>query len=327
MIGASSTDSQLCLHPARQVVMAVSYRGHVATAFEVLAEGLAPFVDDRMSAAFPDEDWVPMAATKLGKRRDVLVSLSDPHFQLEVINRWWGPAFAAVLGESMRQTITDLRTARNHWAHPDEDHPFDLDYALRVHQWVEDLLRACDSPEADQVVALTEQLRWDGVRDQAREKGMSEADALMEQLTELQKAYDELNAQLAEARAIAQSATGRQRAVARQLAELQSQYAAVSGLRDEYLALRRQLEEERAKREAVLEDTTAVREQLARTEAVLDGLQEESMSLRRQLSATRASLVHLDPAETEVGRRWILLITALIVVMGVLIVLASELPR
>ncbi len=305
----------------------MSYRAQVATAFEVLADGLAPFVDDRMSTAYPDEDWVLMAATKLGKRRDVLVSLSDPHFQLEVINRWWGPAFAAVLGEDMRQTITDLRTARNHWAHPDEDHPFDLDYALRVHQWVEDVLRACASPEADHVVALADQLRWDGVRDQAREKGMSEADALMEQLTELQKAYDELNAHLAEARAAARSATGRQRAVARQLAELQSQYAAVSGLRDEYLALRRQLDEERTKREALLQDTTAVREQLARAEAVLDGLQEESTSLRQQLATTRASLSDVDPAETEAGRRWIWLITALVVVMGVVIVLASELPR
>jgi hypothetical protein len=307
--------------------MAVSYRAQVATAFEVLADGLAPFVDDRMSAAYPNEDWVLMAATKLGKRRDVLVSLSDPHFQLEVINRWWGPAFAAVLGESMRQTITDLRTARNHWAHPDEDHPFDLDYALRVHQWVEDVLRACDAPEADHVVALADQLRWDGVRDQAREKGMSEADALMEQLTELQKAYDELNAHLAEARAAARSATGRQRAVARQLAELQSQYAAVSGLRDEYLVLRRQLDEERAKREALLQDTTAVREQLARAEAVLDGLQTESTSLRQQLATTRASLSDVDPVETEAGRRWIWLVTALVVVMGVVILLASELPR
>ena len=65
--------------------MTASYRAQVAVAFEVLAEGLAPFVDDRMSKAFPDEDWILMAASKLGKRRDVLVSLSDPHFQLEVL--------------------------------------------------------------------------------------------------------------------------------------------------------------------------------------------------------------------------------------------------
>ena len=104
----------------------------MATAFEVLAEGLAPFVDERMSATYPDEDWILMAANKLGKRRDVLVSLTDPHVQLEVLNRWWGPAFGAVLASDLRQTITDLRTARNHWAHPDEDHPWYFAYALRV---------------------------------------------------------------------------------------------------------------------------------------------------------------------------------------------------
>src|SRR5690349_4313384 len=97
-----------------------SYRGHVARAFEVLAEGLAPFVDARMAATYPEDDWILMAANKLGKRPDVLVSLSDPHFQLEVINRWWGPAFAPAFPPAMatglRQIITDLRTARNHWA-------------------------------------------------------------------------------------------------------------------------------------------------------------------------------------------------------------------
>src|SRR5262245_44297307 len=126
----------------------ISYRAQVATAFETLAEGLAPFIDSRMSKAFPDDDWILLAASKLQKRRDVLVSLSDPHFQLEVLNRWVGPAFRADLGDEQRETITELRTARNHWAHPDEDHPFDFEYALQVHHSAEELLRAIKSPEA-----------------------------------------------------------------------------------------------------------------------------------------------------------------------------------
>ena len=129
---------------------AASYRGQVARAFEVLAEGLAPFVDARMAATYPDDDWILLAANKLGKRPDVLVSLSDPHFQLEVINRWWGPAFAPAFppaqASGIRVTVADLRTARNHWAHPDEDHPFDFDYALRVHHEAEEILRAIHSP-------------------------------------------------------------------------------------------------------------------------------------------------------------------------------------
>ncbi len=305
--------------------MPASYRGQVATAFEVLAEGLAPFVDERMNRAFPDEDWILMAAAKLGKRRDVLVSLSDPHFQLEVLNRWWGPAFSQALPQDERATITELRTARNHWAHPDEDHPFDIEYATRLHQNAEDLLRAIDSPKADQIAELAEQLRWAGIRDMARDKGMSESDAIMQQMQQVQKEYDELSAQLEEARDQAQSATGRTRAVSRQLAELQSQYAAVAGLRDQYETLQRQLEEERRSREKVSEDTTAVRDQLAAAEMALVGLRRESDLLRHQLDDARMAIDKIDPVETETGRRWIWLVTVFIMMLGVLIVIAATL--
>jgi hypothetical protein len=307
--------------------MSASYRGQVAIAFEVLADGLAPFVDDRMTKAFPDEDWILMAAAKLGKRRDVLVSLSDPHFQLEVLNRWWGPAFSQGLSTEIRATITELRTARNHWAHPDEDHPFDIEYATKVHQEAEELLRAIGSPLAERVAELGEQLRWEGIRDRASERGMSEAETIMTQMAQVQKEYDELQTQLEEARAQAQSATGRTRAVSRQLAELQSQYAAVAGLRDQYEELQRQLEEERRSRERVSEDTTSVRDQLAAAEMALVGLRRESDLLRDQLADARDAIHKIDPVETEVGRRWIWLVTALVLVLGILIAVAAQLGR
>jgi len=298
--------------------MSTSYRAQVATAFEVLAEGLAPFVDARMAAAFPGDDWILLAAQKLGKRRDVLVSLSDPHFQLEVMNRWWGPVFAPVLPNELRQTVTDLRTARNHWAHPDEDHPFDLDYATRVHANAEDMLRAIDSPEADRIAELAEQLRWVGVRDVAREEGLTETDALMQQLSDLQKQHGELQDQLAEARQVAQSASGRTRAVSRQLAELQSQYAAVAGLRDQYRELQRRL----ASGDPSESSAADLEEQLAAAEMALVGLQGESDLLRSQLAEARRSIAHIDPVETEVGRRWIWLVTALVLTLGILVVVA-----
>ncbi len=301
--------------------------GKVAYAFEVLAEGLAPFVDARMSGTYPDQDWILLAANKLGKRPDVLVSLSDPHFQLEVINRWWGPAFASVLPESTRQTVTDLRTARNHWAHPDEDHPFDFDYALRVHQAAEDLLRAASSDQADQMSELAEKLRWDAVRALAQESGMTEADTLMQQLGQLQEEYTELQVQLDEARNVAQSATGRSRAFSRQLAELQTQYAAVAGLRDQYQGLQKQLEEERSNRESSDQDTSSVREQLASAEMALVGLHKDAALLRDQLVDARRSIRLIDPAETDAGRRWIWLVAALILVLGVLVVVAYYLGR
>jgi uncharacterized coiled-coil DUF342 family protein len=304
-------------------IMSVSYRGQVAVAFEVLAEGLAPFIDERMAGAFPDEDWVLMAAGKLGKRRDVLVSLSDPHFQLEVINRWWGPAFAASLNEDTRAAIAELRTARNYWAHPDPDHPFDLDYATHVHTAVEDVLRAIGSPLADRISSLADDLRWTGIRDVARAKGLSEAEAIMQQMAQVQKEYDELRAQLDDARTQAQTASGRSRAVSRQLAELQSQYAAVATLRDQYQELQAQLEEERHRREQTFEDTTALHDQLAAAEVALAGLRRESEVLRDELGLARRRIETLDPVHTEVGRRWIWLVAALVTMLGVLIIVAA----
>ena len=316
--------------------MGTSYRAQVATAFEVLSEGVAPFVDARMAACYPDDDWVLMAATKLGKRRDVLVSLTDPHFQLEVLNRWWGPAFSGVVGTDVRQVITDLRTARNHWAHPDEDHPFDIEYAARVHGTAEELLRAIDSQLADQMAALAENLRWDGVRDRAQEDGMSESDAMMQQMAELQERYEELQGRLETEREVARSAAGRTRAFARQLAELQTQYAAVAGLRDEYQHLREKLDQVGEVRPAggaaddpggISDDTLQVRTKLVDAERSLAGLQGEASLLRDQLAQARRSIASIDPVDTDIGRRWIWLVTVLILLLGVLVVVATYLPR
>src|SRR5690606_33521440 len=115
------------------------------------------------------------------------------------------------------------------------------------------------------------------------QEGMTETDALLHQLGALQGQYDDLQHQLEDARVQAESATGRSRAVARQLAELQSQYAAVAGLRDDYLALQHQLEEARQRQEGE-QDTSQLRQQLASAEIALVGLQRESLLLREQLS-------------------------------------------
>lgn len=303
--------------------MSASYRAQVAVAFEVLAEGLAPFIDEHMSATMPEDDWILVAATKLGKRRDVLVSLSDPHFQLEVINRWWGPAFSRDLSEETRAAIGELRTARNHWAHPDEDHPFDLEYATRVHTLVEEVLRSIDSPMAEQAAEAAEDLRWAGIRAMARERGLSESEAVLQQLGHIQREYDDVRVQLDDARRQAQTATGRSRAVARQLAELQSQYAAVAGLQDRYQELQRQLEEERRNREREFEDTSAVREQLVSAEQALSGLQDEAGLLREQLVLARRRAETIDPVLTEAGRRWVWLVAGLLSALAILLAVTT----
>ena len=110
------------------------YRAQVGMAFEAIAEGLAPYVDKRMSAHLEGDDWILVASTKLGKRPDIAVSLTDPQFQLEVITRFWGPVFAKELDPDLREVVKELLTARNHWAHMSDVQPMDLPYAERVHE-------------------------------------------------------------------------------------------------------------------------------------------------------------------------------------------------
>ena len=98
---------------------------------------------------------------------------------------------------------------------------------------------------ADRAEELGDALRWQSVRDEARAEGVAEEVVLLDQLARLEAERSGLQAQLDEARSAAARATGRSRAVARQLAELQVQYAAVAGLRDDYLSLQRQLDSER----------------------------------------------------------------------------------
>ncbi|MCB1016260.1 MAG: hypothetical protein KDB10_14265 [Acidimicrobiales bacterium] len=304
-----------------------SYRAQMGEAFEVLAEGLAPFVDRRMAATFPGDEWILVAADKLGKRADFLVSLSDPQFQLDVLNRFWGPVFAKDLDPGLRSAIGELRAARNAWAHIDDDNPIDLDYALRVNALVEELLAGVGADGGERVAALSDQLRWASVRQDSEARGVSEADALIAQLAELQAERAELQERLDEAKEEAASATGRQRAVARQLAELQTQYAAVADLRSRYVVLQQRFHDLEASSQDDHATLTLADHARAHadedTDAALAGLTGESAELRRKLDDARRALETVNPAETPEGQRWMWLIAGLLVSLSMVIMLIA----
>src|SRR5690606_29073549 len=146
---------------------------------------------------------------------------------------------------------------------------------------VADLLTAVGSSHVNEVDALLADLRRQGVRHAAQAAGVSEVEALLEHVTGLEHRHEDLQRKLEDARLEARSASGRTRAVSRQLAELQTQYAAVSGLRDDYIELRRQLEAESSNSD---DGEELLRRQLASAEMSLVGLQRESLLLRTQLS-------------------------------------------
>ena len=293
------------------------YRAQVGMAFEAIAEGLAPYVDKRMAAHLSgEEDWILVASTKLGKRPDIAVSLTDPQFQLEVITRFWGPVFAKDLAPVMRDVVKDLLTARNHWAHMSDIQPMDLPFAEGVHDLAADLLEAVGSPVAAEVDELLDRLRWDAIQKVAASESMDENTALMMRLGELEDDRAELTRQLQSAREAADNQTGRTRAVARQLAELQTQYAAVAGLKDRYERLQVQLEAA-----AGTGEPERVVAQLEHARRAAVALKVESTALHEQLAEARSMLE--DPVATEVGQRVVWLMAALLVTLSMVMVMVT----
>jgi hypothetical protein len=107
--------------------------------------------------------------------------------------------------------------------------------------------------------------------------------------------------------------------VARQLAELQTQYAAVAGLRDDYLDLQQQISAGSAGDAPDPSSGEVLRRQLAAAEASMLGLQRESLLLRSQLSRARDSLEDIDPLATPAGRRLLWLVSSLLLVVVLIV--------
>lgn len=111
----------------QSVELAVSHHGQMAEAFELLARGLGPFIDERMSAYFADDlSWEEAAANRMGRAHEH--GSADPLFQLLVLRRFWGPVFGGFFGEDLRGLINELVEARNLWAHfnlPDDTDELD----------------------------------------------------------------------------------------------------------------------------------------------------------------------------------------------------------
>ena len=292
------------------------YRAQVGMAFEAIAEGLAPYVDKRMAAYLEGDDWILVASTKLGKRPDIAVSLTDPQFQLEVITRFWGPVFAKDLAPELREVVRELLQARNHWAHMSDTQPMDLPYAERVHDLARDLLEGVGSPLAVQVDDLLDRLRWDAIHLVAEAEDIDDHTALMMHLGQLEDGRAELTRQLDAPREAADSQSGRTRAVARQLAELQTQYAAVAGLKERYERLQVQLEAA-----AGTGDPERVVAQLEHARKAAVALKVESSSLHSQLAEARALLN--DPVGTAAGQRVIWLMAALLATLSMVMVLVT----
>ena len=140
--------------------MALTNNEQVGKAIELLAEGLAPFVDRVCRTEFGDNWHVDVRRTDRGVSSRKF-NPGDPHFLLKVMEDKWQTIFSKKLSPRDRNYISDLQYVRNSWAHKDHKERFSsagtlwaldtakrllksvaaADQATQVEQLYQDLLR------------------------------------------------------------------------------------------------------------------------------------------------------------------------------------------
>lgn len=140
--------------------MATSNRDRVGRGFELLAEGLEPFVDQLMSAASGSGgDWLGLlAARDIAKHGGAKTyDKHDPAVLLKVLTEEWR-VFKDRLSRPEQAMCSELRDVRNKWAH---NAAFNSDDTYRALDSMERLLTAVGAPDQAEEVR---RLRLDSQR-------------------------------------------------------------------------------------------------------------------------------------------------------------------
>ncbi len=132
--------------------MAVTNNQRIQLAMELLARGLAPFVDQRLTQRF-GESW-PNTVNPDG--RVPTNAKADAQFLLKAMIRLWREGFADTLGHSERSWVSELLDIRNRWAHNDT---FSSDATYRALDTAQLLLNSVNAGElASEIDKLRQEL-------------------------------------------------------------------------------------------------------------------------------------------------------------------------
>lgn len=129
--------------------MAISNRDRVGKGFEVLSEGLYDLVDEVMTKSFGDTNWNTLWAKKDSEKSGSSVRVyekNDPQIQLRAITEF-GFNFKDALSRADQAFATELREARNQWAH---NSPFSSDDTARILDTVERILKAANAVDSSE---------------------------------------------------------------------------------------------------------------------------------------------------------------------------------
>jgi len=148
--------------------VADSNRQLVGKAIELLGDGLAPFVARECRAKY-GQHWLSAVRrynTRRGSARPPKANPDDPHFLLKAVWDEWNTIFGKKLSHIDRSYVSELRDARNRWAHGEK---FSTDDALRDLDTVKRLLESVAAgAQANKVNKLREGLIRRKINEQAR---------------------------------------------------------------------------------------------------------------------------------------------------------------
>jgi len=137
--------------------MATTNHERIGKAMELLRQGLGPFVEREFQNLFKGQ-----ALAETGRFMDedrLLAKKAIAEWDVAALLRlmWeaWNEVFRRTLGQSERTLVSELRDARNRWAHQEA---FSSDDAYRVLDSTARLLTAVSAPQADEVEKMKMEL-------------------------------------------------------------------------------------------------------------------------------------------------------------------------
>ncbi len=140
--------------------MAITNHERVGKAMELLRGGLGSFVEREIKTAHPPRTTVARETLRYLDNHELArrpIADWDAHALLLLMWKSWNTVFRTTLGHAERNYVSELRDARNRWAHQQS---FSTDDAHRVLDSTHRLLTAISAPEA----AEADKMRMDLLR-------------------------------------------------------------------------------------------------------------------------------------------------------------------
>lgn len=139
--------------------MALSNHERVGKALDLLKDGLAPFVERELKATYAQQ-WLDQARDAAGPTQSRLFKDEtrvqwDAWALLSVMWNQWNLVFRKTLGPAERSLVSELKDARNNWAH---QRPFSSDDTYRALDSASRLLTAVSASQADDIEKMKNEL-------------------------------------------------------------------------------------------------------------------------------------------------------------------------